>query len=531
MRRGSSVLTYGWLFVAACWIAVTIRLYHSYVFEVGYGRIWGVSDDVYIAADFARTWAEGGGLRWYPGAPKIEGFTSPLWVVLLAAVHLMPGFSPNHLGLYVLALNSALLALLAFLIFAALRKFTPADVDPSAPGNWKISAVLILIAAGGLSFCFWLSQGFEICLVAVIAMAVFCETLQARIHWPRVGLLLGIAFWARMDAVLYCTAALWCALGIHGLKNTRSMAIGLAVAATTAAALMLGRHAYYGEWLPNTYYLKATGWPLSSRLDVGWAQNATSLVIIAAGAIGFLLLRPMQHGIHGRLMVAVTGAFATELAAMAYSTFVGGDAWFQIFGYDRFGATALPFLTFAVSAVVLFGKWSPRQIPAVLVWAVALLVSPAFVGPGWDSDLPRRALSIDEPVLPRGLEGLWVRAGFLLGEITAPGTRIALCPAGAVIYFSRRGGVDVLGKIEPYVAKLPVSTTPPPEARCWWPRAGHNKEDVAGLFALRSPDVSIVEPPLALRDRYVAFKYRGPTFYALRNSPLITWSKVQLLEQ
>ncbi|HMJ15896.1 MAG TPA: hypothetical protein VK524_30980, partial [Polyangiaceae bacterium] len=109
-RTRSWVLqTAAWLALGLFWVLLTAKLFEGYKLRPPSGVVWGVADDAYITADFARTFAQGYGLRWYPGAPTIEGFSSPLWVVAMAALHWLPGFSERQLGLYVFGLNALIL--------------------------------------------------------------------------------------------------------------------------------------------------------------------------------------------------------------------------------------------------------------------------------------------------------------------------------------------------------------------------------------------------------------------------------------
>ena len=99
--------------------------------------------------------------------------------------------------------------------------------------------------------------------------------------------------------------------------------------------------------------------------------------------------------------------------------------------------------------------------------------------------------------------------------------------AGAIIYFSHRGGIDILGKIDPYIARLPALLEGPAEKRCWRPeRPGHNKEDIATQFELRQPELSEQKPPEALWAAYRGFRYGGLYFYARRDAPHVHWDKI-----
>jgi hypothetical protein len=517
---------FGWLVVVLGWWLFTVRFFHSFVLDTGFGgTTWAVADDVYITADFARTFVHGEGLRWYPGAPKVEGFTSPLWVVALAILHRLPGFSEDRLGLYVLALNLTLLALAAFTLWRCLQAVAePRDGDRAV---WWVAA--IVLALGAPSLCFWTTQGFEIALVTLLALSVLRLALlpPERIPLKWVGVLAGLAFWSRMDGLLYCAAGGVALLAC--VRDPRRLAVPIATATAMMLALELARYAYYGDLMPNTYYLKIAGWPLERRWKAGLYQNEHTLQICVLALLPLCI--PFFWRL-GRVAIWITAAIFTYLISLVYSTQNGGDSWFQTFGYDRFGAIGSAFLLFAIAALLVSRAWRAWQLAAMLVWAAVLVIAPIARAPNWDSAVLANFIRFDRPALPKqGLEQIWSRYGKLLREFTEPGANIAVCPAGAIIYFSHRGGIDILGKVDPYIAHMPAMQQEPPEMRCWRSeRPGHNKEDVTGQFGLRQPELSEQKPPQTRWSEYLGFRYGGMYFYARRDAGHVLWRKVESIE-
>jgi hypothetical protein len=119
----------------------------------------------------------------------------------------------------------------------------------------------------------------------------------------------------------------------------------------------------------------------------------------------------------------------------------------------------------------------------------------------------------------------WQRLGRSIFHLTTPGATVATCAAGAVVYFSHRGAIDLLGKVDPHVARLPATEIAPPEARCWrgFPGAGHNKEDLRGSFDRTLPDLSLVEPPKRKLRQYRKVTYGRYVFWARKGSPHVRW--------
>jgi hypothetical protein len=160
-------------------------------------------------------------------------------------------------------------------------------------------------------------------------------------------------------------------------------------------------------------------------------------------------------------------------------------------------------LVWGLAALILSyaPRWRPSLIAAALSCALAawpvVRVDFARMQEGlWSDTVPVRQLERD-----------WIRYGKAFERISRPGARIAVCPAGAIIYFSHRGGVDLLGK--------------PKNNACWRNAPGHNKEDDVAVFALRQPEFSRYRPPPEHLPRYTKIKHEGMQFYALRDTPYL----------
>src|SRR4029077_11504019 len=89
-------------------------------------------------------------------------------------------------------------------------------------------------------------------------------------------------------------------------------------------------------------------------------------------------------------------------------------------------------------------------LSSALACALAL---PIAFWPAFHEDRAARAREalFQETLGARTLERDWIGYGKAFREISQPGARIAVCPAGAIVYFSERGGVNLLGKVEPFV--------------------------------------------------------------------------------
>jgi hypothetical protein len=53
-------------------------------------RYFCLLDDSMISMRYAANLAHGHGLVWNPGAPPVEGYTNPLWLLYMALLHMFP---------------------------------------------------------------------------------------------------------------------------------------------------------------------------------------------------------------------------------------------------------------------------------------------------------------------------------------------------------------------------------------------------------------------------------------------------------
>jgi hypothetical protein len=235
----------------------------------------------------------------------------------------------------------------------------------------------------------------------------------------------------RSDALHVWAAVAVVALGLtsHRPRVLRLLALSL----LPFAAHLLWRHAYYGEWLPNTYYLKIAGQPGKLELGVRYLLRFAGHygVALVLALLGVLSVREAR-----RRWLAATVAMGA-----AYALAVGGD----MFPYHRFLAHLVPVVV--VLAAVAAHDLAPRAPLAEAALALCLTASLLF---GFQTYLP----SLLDP--SRGREADMTVTGVLVARHTAPEARVAVFAAGTVPYFSRRATVDMLGKTDARLARLPA---------------------------------------------------------------------------
>lgn len=224
-------------------------------------------DDAGISFAYARSLAEGFGLVAQPGSEPVEGFSNPLWVLMLAPLF--------KLGLFEPYLTSKILnALLTAAVFA----FVYRTVLSFAEGTRMLSAVCLSCLAVNASFVIWTCSGLENALYAALILLCLLIIFTAlnRSEWsPARALSVGVVAVAialtRPDGIVYAVLmplSLICLAPSWGGRIRQRLVNPLGIYLLTLVAgyggYMVLRHVYFGSLLPNTYYAK--GGPALSDL-------------------------------------------------------------------------------------------------------------------------------------------------------------------------------------------------------------------------------------------------------------------------
>jgi hypothetical protein len=218
-------------------------------------------DDAFIAYRYAWHWVSGQGFAWNPHGEQVEGFSSPAWLALCAAVAVVAGKGSIALG-----------SLLAGLLCHASLAWLLPRVSLGSSRTWSTQCVMfawcvlpsaVFYAVTGLE-----TLAFSLCVV--VFSAGFAGALS-----PRATLVAALlAPWVRPEAPFLCVsaAAQWLVLYKHArAPQTRTALTCLAALLASLIGLLLLRFSIFGEWLPNTYYAKP------ARLSEGVSYLLTNL--------------------------------------------------------------------------------------------------------------------------------------------------------------------------------------------------------------------------------------------------------------
>ncbi|HYU33442.1 MAG TPA: hypothetical protein VEW48_14895 [Thermoanaerobaculia bacterium] len=417
-------------------------------------------DDAFISFRYARHLAVGDGLVYNPNEPPVEGYSSLAWVLILAA--------GARLGLGLPALSQTLGLLLGI-------------------GTLLVLVRRSLFAAAGLVICLpWLYHsvnGLETCLMAFLITVLAClplDTPGRRAAGLLVGALLVLTRPEGLLAVLAWVAAVHLA---DRRLHRPEIRVGSAAVAVFVAQIAF-RLAWYGDWLANSARAKVL--PLRIALLPGLLDLGRFLGLGSAAGLLVLLALAGARSCPRTVFLAL---LAPVLAAS------GGDS----FPLWRFFVPLSPVL-FLAAAEGLERLLAARPRPArttALARGLAAAVLVAALSSPWSRSLPD---------IQR--DGWWVHHWADLGRRLAarfpPDTTIALCPVGALPYYSRFRTIDMLGLNDPHIARVK------PDLSYYYP--GHQRHD--GPYVLsRRPDLILLANGPVAGDPAAPFPWESVRVY------------------
>jgi len=430
-------------------------------------RYFCLFDDAMISMRYAANWADGHGFVWNTDE-QVEGYTNFGWTAIMGLCHLL-GLSLSHTCLLVQCLG--ILALwgcsVGTILLARACRLAP------------IAACCALaLAITQYNLIYYALMGMETGLLTVLVTLGLRESVVAiRRREGRIAPALWFAgaVLVRPDAMLLLLVSVGFLLVAAPRKRWRTI-LGLLIVAAVVSVHLLWRYHFYGDWLPNTYYLKATGWAFADRIPVGlYAGSRTMTALglpfllgVCAFAVALMTSRTPQPW---QLLLA--GAF---LVTLAYDVYVGGDAWPN--GYRFELPTTIGLMVLAGEGIYRLTRFLTK--PAVgrrVCWVLTVggMVAINYINlDHWLLRLP-----------PSGSPGNRTNIMHVLAaeEVADADATAAVVWAGAFPYFSGRQCFDLLGKCDPHVARLPAH----PEVKI----AGHNKFDSEYTVSTHRPDIVV----------------------------------------
>ena len=484
-------VAYGVYLIAIVWRS-------SLIFEGE--RYFSVGDDAMISMRYARNLVHGYGLVWNPGERPVEGYTNLLWVFVMAAAHALP--LPASKTTAVVQVLSVMLLVANLLVTRRLAEAAGAG----AVGSIGAAALTALY----YPFTWWSLSGSELPLL-VLAIAIAVTTAVRNVTANRFSSvpywILGTAILVRLDMCIPYAGLLAGLAAFDRSRLTAHAGYGTGVLVLCVGIQTAFRLGYYGEWLPNTYYLKMTGYPVLWRIAWGirdlagfvWHRN---WMLFALAAVALYRRRPAAA------IVAVVAA-----AQFAYVAYVcPADSRFTSLAMPLVFILAALGMEMLARAAAAAGSATRRQnaftvalVAAVAVWTLKPDTFAFRSFPGSVRDRNRA-----------------------LEDLTTPQARVAVAAAGT-LYYLDRPGVDLLGKNDYALARAPSH----PMFRSFHAGyvSGHMKWDYAYSIGVLAPDVVAElwrrpEDAAPYLTHYEPVSIGDETIYFRRGSPRIRWDRL-----
>lgn len=392
-----------------------------------------IQDDAFISLRYAENLVAGHGLVWNPGE-YVEGYSNFLWTLALTVPFLV-GVDP------------LLFAEIAGLLLFACTLFTTAWVARLLFGRERLAILAVVLLGTNFSFSSYATGGLETQAVALLWITTTGLAVGAAtpVRLLALGSLAALALLTRMDSAVWLVGLLAVLLlGLVRAGRLRDVALVLGPSAVALLVWFAWRLGYYGELLPNTYYVKLGSETSILRGLYYLAVFFTSYLILPIAALFavFAVRVPLRSP-------ALWALNAPLFLWMLYLVGVGGD-----FMEFRFVVPMMPALFIALA-------WTVDRLAGRPVWQGAL-VGMLLVGS------LGHGLFFDRSPLKRGFESIprldsfvtrpdtgWGDIGRLLGRSFGPedGVSVAVSPAGAIPYYSRLPTIDMLGLNDRWVAR------------------------------------------------------------------------------
>ena len=485
-------------------------------------RYFCLFDDAMISMRYAWNLAHGQGLVWNHGE-HVQGYTNLLMTLIMSLPSLLLPKSAAVLTMQLLGIPTVIA--IAFLN----RLIAKHVFEPQAAGEGAAFSLLAFI--GPIVYyplAYWSLMGMEagmltLLLAAAVLFSIRYRRSQSRRDALLLAAVLGLAFLTRNDSAIFA-ALIWVyAAGgprpiLRNGRQRRDLPAAMALYGLLAAGQLYFQYAYYGDVLPNTYYLKLTGMPLTDRLANGLGFIGPFLLSSA----GLLALSALGARVNSRSPALLMASMAA--AAIAYQIYVGGDPW----TYWRMLVPVMPMVILlgglgAIRLVSPPTQPNARIAPlrAVLLVLIALaLANVPFV---------REALFLARPYGADNNKQN-VMAAIALSQLTKSDATLGLFWAGAITYYVERPTIDFLGKSDPYIARLDPDLTGAISWAGMYSVPVHNKYDLDYSIKARLPTYvqgfqwGNQDLGAWAETRYTIVNYAGSRLFLLRDSPSVKWA-------
>lgn len=279
-----------------------------------------VADDAFISFRYARNWVDGVGLVFNAGE-RVEGYTNFLWIVLISPFQAL-GFSLPPVSV-VLTSACFVLTILAAARFAAQLQ---RQVPGADAGRWPFPIAAACLALN-YTFASFGTSGLETMFATLLVLCAV-ERAERRAAFSSGILAIGATLAHPDHAIFY--ACLACVLAVER-RFKELVRFGLPFA-LIYVPYFAWRWSYYGDFFPNTYYVKNAG--------LSYFSQGARYLALSGLSSGFWLALPLAIYAIWRLRHLRVARFCA-LALPIFSFYVG-----KIGGDFMLGRLLCPVLPF-----------------------------------------------------------------------------------------------------------------------------------------------------------------------------------------
>lgn len=380
-------------------------------------------EDAYISFRYARNWAAGNGLVYNLG-DRVEGYSNFAWVMVGGALTRL-GFEPvNAMKRVGICLSLMTVMLL------------------TCPGQNRrawVHGIAALWLAGSSAFALWSGAGLETPLFVMLLSGAwfFASRGSGRRELLLSGSLFGLAALTRPETPLFVASYIaGRLLAERSRTEFKRMAIIFIVFSAWLATYLLFRIHYYGDLLPNTYYVKS----------VRFQGNGADYLWKSLPFTGIIPVLTMPLIFFRRIRAHSMGLLVTVFAIIAYILYQGGD-WMPM---ARFVVPLLPAI-FILGAegllelkTIVHRKTTLRLLPNLVT--LFLVILGTIIGVRSE----RRNILRWES----GLHEDWREVGLWLNHNTPKEAAIATGLGGIIPYFAERTNYDNGGLTNREIARV-----------------------------------------------------------------------------
>ncbi|AXK49652.1 hypothetical protein CRU87_09225 [Aliarcobacter trophiarum LMG 25534] len=470
-------------FLALILLAISFYTYFIYktIFFIDGQMYFTLVDDAMISMNYAKHLADGYGMVWNIGEAPVQGFTNMGWMLYMSLLHLLP-VDPSKISFLVMITSIVILLSVVSIVYAITRNLYASS---------KQAALLTaIITTFYFPLVFWTLRGMEVGLVTLLVyLSVFfaykLAVTQSYKHAFIVGLLMFGAIITRFDSATQIGLIILYLFFVSlEKKKFKINLIPVAFYIFALLGLLSFQYLYFGDILPNTYHLKVVGVSSLEKIQLGinvffdYAIREFSplLFVIIGGLVYYKELR-------NKKTFLLLGLFFIQVT---YSIYVGGDYAEpynipQVDAANRFITQGMPALFIIFSIVIIKFIEDLKRIkinsnPQVSNLTVLLLGGATLII--ISSEPWYKSMTDNIPLLK---SDIWrAKLGVHINKNTDKDVIVAVHATGQIPYYSDRNTLDLLGKSDSHIAKLPPATKF---------RPGHNKWNYEYSIGKLQPDL------------------------------------------